>query len=429
MSRCASAILAAGAAIALTACNGYLPSPQASARAFSSGSVGRQGAAPAYRVLYRFGPTTANWPDALVRYGDKFYGLVQQGGAHNMGAVFTVDDSGNVRFIYQFGTNHGRRDANGPVGALTMVDGIFYGVGSAGGTAGAGAIFRITPAGDERVIYNFRDHSDDGIEPYATLIAIGHTLYGTTAQGGFHDRGTIFSVTTNGTERVLHAFLGYDDGIAPYANLTRFRRQLYGVTSQGGRAGKMFTGCGTAFAIDPSGAHYRVVHRFTRGADGCGPSALLSVGDALYGTTGSGGTCKLISGSCGTVFRMTRDGNERVLYSFQGRKDGDGPGGLIAWRGSLYGTTGAGGGAGGKEYCGIEGHGCGTIFRIDISGRNEQVLHAFAGDRDGAGGGPLIASDAALYGTTVGGGSGETRECGSTEYGPTGCGTIFRLAP
>jgi uncharacterized repeat protein (TIGR03803 family) len=79
--------------------------------------------------------------------------------------------------------------------------------------------------------------------------------------------------------------------------------------------------------------------------------------------------------------------------------------------GNLYGTTFYGGDIG----CG-HGHGCGTIFKLDATGK-EIVLHSFTG-ADGANPEGGLIRDAAgnLYGTTSGG-------------GPSLVGTVFKLTP
>ncbi len=87
-----------------------------------------------------------------------------------------------------------------------------------------------------------------------------------------------------------------------------------------------------------------------------------------------------------------------TLYSFTGTPDGAGPyAGLIYRAGKLYGTTGAGGA---MNY--------GAIFKFNLSGGRETILHSLAGSPDGQlPEAELLAHGAALYGTTAyGGGSG-----------------------
>jgi uncharacterized repeat protein (TIGR03803 family) len=107
--------------------------------------------------------------------------------------------------------------------------------------------------------------------------------------------------------------------------------------------------------------------------------------------------------------------SEKVLYSFQGGKDGVAPfSALVADQsGNLYGTT-AGGGRG--MGCSDGGHGCGTIFRLAPNGREKQ-LYAFKGGSDGGfpRGGLIVDNAGNYYGTTTEGGSSEA-------------GTVFKLA-
>ena len=81
--------------------------------------------------------------------------------------------------------------------------------------------------------------------------------------------------------------------------------------------------------------------------------------------------------------RSARAQTESVLYSFTGGTDGSTPvAGLVQdAQGNLYSTTYEGGGTG----CG--GSGCGTVFKLDTSGK-ETVLYSFTGT-GGDGANPL----------------------------------------
>ena len=121
---------------------------------------------------------------------------------------------------------------------------------------------------------------------------------------------------------------------------------------------------------------YSVLYSFTGGADGGNPWAPL-IQDAagnLYGTTQAGG-----SNGVGTVFKLDASGTETVVYSFTAGTDGGFPlAGLVRDEaGNLYGTT---------LFGGVFACGCGTVFRLDPTGK-ETVLYSFAGyPVDGAGG-------------------------------------------
>lgn len=149
------------------------------------------------------------------------------------------------------------------------------------------------------------------------------------------------------------------------------------------------------------------------GTNGANPQAPLvqATNGYLYGTTLNGGTSTF--GTDGTIFKITPSGTLTSLYSFclqSGCPDGYIlPAGLVqATNGYLYGTTEDGGGGG----C------CGTVFRITPSG-TLKTLDGLAVE-DGSGpyptAGLVQASNAYLYGTTVGGGL-------------YGAGTVFRMSP
>jgi len=146
-----------------------------------------------------------------------------------------------------------------------------------------------------------------------------------------------------------------------------------------------------------------VLYSFKGGADGVQPYAglLRDAAGNLYGTTYSGGA----PCNCGTVFKLDATGKETVLHSFAGG-DGQGPAaGLIRdAAGNLYGTTQYGGASGG-----------GTVFKLDATGK-ETVLYSFTAGADGALPFSRLVRDAAgnLYGTTY--------------FGDfCNCGTVFKL--
>jgi uncharacterized repeat protein (TIGR03803 family) len=264
------------------------------------------------------------------------------------------------------------------------------------------------------VLFSF--DKSNGEQPYAGLVAVGGTLYGTTREGGTahkHYRGTAFSLTTGGTEAVLHAFGGKPDGRYPIAPLLDVNGTLYGTTSEGGTYGH-----GTVFAITPSGSE-KVLYGFKGGTDGSGPlSGLIAIEGTLYGTTYDGGGNGCYNGhGCGTVFSITTSGKENVLYAFAGGTDGANPrAALLDVKGVLYGTTSNGGGSGCSGYSG-----CGTVFSVTTGG-SESVLYRFQ-NADGANpAAALIDVGGTLYGTTTYGGS--YSQCG---YGE-GCGTVFSVS-
>lgn len=274
-------------------------------------------------------------------------------------------------------------------------------------------------AATETVLHSFGNGSD-GAAPLASLIDVNGTLYGTTWFGGagscadtFADTftagcGTVFSISPNGAEKVIHSFKGGRDGTYPLARLIDVNGILYGTTSKGGGTGCGGTGCGTVFSLTRDGRE-KVIYAFTGGSDGGSPMAgLTNVNGTLYGTTAGGGSCADPGGHCGTVFSISPSGTETVRYSFAGgvSKDGAAPqADLIQVREKLYGTT-----YGGGEWQ------QGTVFSITPGGA-ETVLYAFGswaldGSSPMAG---LVDVNGTLYGTVT--------------YGAGGDGSVFSVSP
>ncbi|MDD5559066.1 choice-of-anchor tandem repeat GloVer-containing protein [Candidatus Methylomirabilis sp.] len=148
-------------------------------------------------------------------------------------------------------------------------------------------------------------------------------------------------------------------------------------------------------------------HTFVGGStDGRRPvgGLLRGANGVLYGTTDNGG-----SNDLGTIFKLNADGSGyTVLHSFGGVGDGSQSwAGLIQGAdGALYGTT-VGGGSGGL----------GTVFKLNADGSGYTILHSFVGggaDGRGPQAGLIQGADGALYGTTYEGGS-------------SNLGTVFKL--
>jgi len=280
-----------------------------------------------------------------------------------------------------------------------------YGTTEYGGASSYGTVFRVSRDGRERVLYSFAGGSD-GAEPHAGLIDVNGMLYGTTTSGGRFESGcfsgdrcgTIFQISRTGAEMVLHRFSGGAHGYSPLTGLINVEGMLYGTTGYGGSSNH-----GTVFRISTTGAGFKTLYSFAGGSDGALPGGdLIDVNGMLYGTTIEGGGSGCASGNgCGTVFRISTTGTERVLHSFDGPRGEYPQAGVIDLNGMLYGTTTGG------DATGCSGSiGCGTVFRLSPSGGRFKVLHKFSGGSDG--GEPnaaLIDVNGVLYGTTYLGGS------------------------
>jgi len=255
------------------------------------------------------------------------------------------------------------------------------------------------------LLHSFSYLAGEGNSPNASLIeGTDGTLYGTTQTGGSAGSGTVFKVNKDGSGySQLHSF-AHSDGFNVSAPVIEGSDgSLYGTAQRGGSAGS-----GTIFKLSKYGVAFSVIYNFGAATgDASYPHAPVVEGTdgALYGTTAGGGT-----GGVGTVFRLSKDGNDfSVIYSFSsGTADGNFPqAGLVRGKGSsFYGTTSGGGS-----------DGMGTVFTLKPDGSGYAALHSFSasgGDGNGPNGGLIQARDGGLYGTTSGGGA-------------FASGTVFRL--
>jgi uncharacterized repeat protein (TIGR03803 family) len=344
-------------------------------------------------VLHNFAnlPKGANpWGGVIRDSAGNLYGTTKAGGTAGAGVVYKMDPAGHQTVLHNF---TGNPDGSFPNGDLVRDSaGNLYGVTYTGGV-GAGVVYKLDPAGRETVLWTFTGGADGGNPTAGVIRDSAGNLYGTTAFAATGP-GVVFKLDPSGQETVLYTFPGGADGQWPFAGLVRDSAgNLYGTTYQGGvaNAGCPY-GCGVVFKLDTTG-HETVLYSFTGGADGGFPAAGLTLDSAgnLYGTTTYGG-----ASGAGVVFEVNASDQETALYSFTGGADGAEPraGVIRDAKGNLYGTT-SGGGAANQ----------GVVYKLDAAG-HETVLHSFTGGADGCGtrAGVIRDSEGNLYGTTEEGG-------------------------
>ncbi len=233
------------------------------------------------------------------------YGTTFDGGAYDAGAVFELSPSGTETVLHSFCQQTGCPDGYYPQAGLVMdTNGNLYGTTLYNGAYGGGTVFKISSDGTATTFYNFCTATGckNGRYPQAGLILdTNGNLYGTTYGGGAYGKGTVFELSPSGAETVLHSFCartGCSDGSHPRADLVMDTAgNLYGTTYYGGT-----NSVGTVFKLSPNGTE-TVLHSFAaNGSDGTHPYAGLvtdTMGN-LYGTTYSGG-----ANGYGTVFKVT----------------------------------------------------------------------------------------------------------------------------
>ncbi|HET7203889.1 MAG TPA: choice-of-anchor tandem repeat GloVer-containing protein [Steroidobacteraceae bacterium] len=312
-------------------------------------------------------------------YGTTRFGSSEE--ASTTGTVFKVSQSGAAftvihRFASATGTNADFNPTNvegaypeaelteGTVGA----DVYLFGVTTAGGPNGTGAVFRVSRDGTAfDVLHTFAADTDtstsglvvtlDGAAPRGQLVQVGDVLYGTTSLGGANGRGTVFRIGVDGSGfEVLYEFSATTndettsqpentDGAIPLAGLVDGNDGfLYGVTSVGGT-----DGLGVVYSIALADGAFAVLHHFN-GETGARPTAelLLGADGRLYGTTAAGGvTSANAASTLGTIFSIDRWAAGTTLtrlHSFDGSV-GTAPGSRLVQLGDgdFVGTLAGGG--------------------------------------------------------------------------------------
>ena len=242
--------------------------------------------------------------------------------------------------LYRFqGDPH---DAYYPTGDVAFNSaGALFGTTYIGGPGGPGAVYQLTPSGGgwtESLAYSFRGQEDGG-NPYGGVVFDNSgNMYVSAVAGGSYYNGALVELSPSGSgwaEHTLYDFQNGSDGSSPFAGLMMVNGSLYGTTLLGPN------NRGTAFQLTPSGDGWSF-DTINDLPNGYGPFGSL-VADAagnLYGTTQGG------SGDDGTVFKLTRSGggwDQTVLHHFSGG-DGNTPLGLVLdASGNIYGTTSTGG--------------------------------------------------------------------------------------
>jgi uncharacterized repeat protein (TIGR03803 family) len=350
------------------------------------------------------------------------YGTTVAGGANDEGTVFEIGPAGKIILLYSFCSQPGCSDgAVANAGLVQATNGNFYGTTADGGTNNMGTVFEITPQGKLTTLYRFCSQSgcSDGADPSAGLVqASDGNFYGTTYAGGANGDGTVFKITKAGALTTLASFSGANGTGPDFGSLIQSSDgNFYGTTFVGGANASGCgdnRGCGTIFRMTPHGEltslySFCAQPNCTDGVELFGGLVQGTNGN-FYGTTAVGGT-----NGYGTVFEITPAGKLRTLHSFDST-DGAYPEAALTQGtdGNFYGTT-SGGGANGDR---------GTVFEITSAGTLTTLYNFCSQSNCSDGTGPfeglMQATNGEFYGTTFAGG------LSSNCIG--GCGTAFSLS-
>ena len=125
------------------------------------------------------------------------------------------------------------------------------------------------------------------------MLPVNGVLYGTTTNGGANNGGTLFTLTSDGTETVVASFGGAAS--FPFGNLVAKGSEIYSYAEG-------YTGRGALLRVSEQDGSYKKIFRF--GASNGGftypRDGLALSGGSFYGTALGGAR-----GSFGTVFEIT----------------------------------------------------------------------------------------------------------------------------
>lgn len=217
----------------------------------------------------------------------------------------------------------------------------------------------------------------------------------------------------SGSFKVIHDFTGGGDGGGPSGVALDRAGNVYGAASGGQQNGTVYK-----MAQAASGWVLSTLYDFLGGANGSSPNdVIVGPNGMLYGSA-FGGTQNCGQGYCGMIFQLRPEPTpcmatscswmENAVYAFNGPPDAFFGNGLVSDRaGNLYGV-----GAGGAFQQG-------AVFELTptIGGWTETILYSFPGGSGGSGPtGVLVGNDGNLYGMTLFGG----------QYG---AGIVYQLSP
>jgi uncharacterized repeat protein (TIGR03803 family) len=167
----------------------------------------------------------------------RLYGTTFSDGDQN-GIVYSLaTDGSRPRILHRF------TDAEGasPIGLVEAGDGALYGVTGSGGPFGRGTVFRLDRDGGRFEVLHAFEGIDEPRSANGTLVETSPgVFYGTSWEGGRHDKGTVYQVLAGGEVTVVHAFSermkpgGWVDGGHPYELTPVSDGALVGLTGWGG---------------------------------------------------------------------------------------------------------------------------------------------------------------------------------------------------
>ena len=246
------------------------------------------------------GANGANPISGLVRdaQGDLF-GTTNRGGTNGAGTVFELAAGSST--ITALASFNGANGANPAAGLVRDAQGNLFGTTNGGGSTGSnnGTVFELA-AGSSTITTLASFSGANGANPQADLLRDARgNLFGTTANGGAFNAGTVFELAAGSSTITTLASFNVDNGNEPVAGLVRDAQgDLFGTTNLGGAFIR-----GTVFELAAGSSTITTLASFNfSGSNGSNPQAglLLDAQGDLFGTTNGGG-----ASNEGTVFELS----------------------------------------------------------------------------------------------------------------------------
>jgi len=247
----------------------------------------------------------------VIETNNVFYGLTAAGGTHGNGTLYKINPDGtNFSVLYSFHNS----DGDNSHGRLTLeTDGYtLYGMTKEGGSSDVGVIFSYDLTSSEyTILHTFTGGSNDGSSTDHGFVTFSNdTIFGMTQLGGSANEGVLFSINKDGSNfQILHSFgSSTNDGSNPYGSLQLSNGFLYGTTREGGDHDH-----GTVFRISSDGTIYEILYSLKRSTVGEYPIdnvILNALGDKLYCLSQAGGVNDTSgTNQYGTIFALSTFGS------------------------------------------------------------------------------------------------------------------------
>jgi uncharacterized repeat protein (TIGR03803 family) len=195
-----------------------------------------------YAALHSFGSAFHDGaaPNSMIEGKDgELYGTTRSGGegvsigsARGSGTIFRLNKDGTGYTVLKWFSGNTWSEPSGPIGALVEGnDGLLYGVTEGGGADDEGTVFRIDKLGNHfAVLYSLRQ--SDGNQPQAGPVqGKDGAFYGTTANGGAFNLGTVFKIWPPEAPAMLNVLTAGNTNQVTFSGLSGARYQVLRLTN------------------------------------------------------------------------------------------------------------------------------------------------------------------------------------------------------